>query len=167
MWSSSSLARFSKSDALVSSSLTLAGSTMDLRSSTSSVSALSRAALCSSTSFHGLTLPFLAGSTGGVPETGASGGSAPGVGSLPGPVMFVALIASILLMISVLIGCGTTPTALDRAVANVQTNYTPVLGLQTNVVTVFQTNVFVQTVTVTNSVGAPVPVLQTNFEIGR
>jgi hypothetical protein len=72
-------------------------------------------------------------------------------------------LASAALLISVLIGCGTTPTALDRALSNVQTNYTPVLGLQTNVVTVFQTNVFVQTVTVTNSVGAPVPVLQTNF----
>lgn len=72
-------------------------------------------------------------------------------------------IASVALLVSVLIGCSTTPTALDRAVANVQTNYTPVLGLQTNVVTVFQTNQVVQTVTVTNSVGAPVPVLQTNY----
>jgi len=67
--------------------------------------------------------------------------------------------AAILMMAT---GCSSTPTSLDRAVANVQTNYVPTLALQTNLVTVVQTNVVVQTLTVTNSVGIPVPLYQTN-----
>jgi hypothetical protein len=62
----------------------------------------------------------------------------------------------------VIVGCSTTPTGFDRAIANVQTNYVPTLALQTNVVTVTQTNTVVQTVTQTNSVGVPVPVYLTN-----
>ena len=64
--------------------------------------------------------------------------------------------------IALLIGCSTTPTALDRAISTVQTNYAPVLALQTNTITVVQTNTVVQTVTVTNSVGVPVPIYVTN-----
>ena len=79
------------------------------------------------------------------------------------PVTVIAPIAFIALLISVLTGCSTTPTALDRLVSNVQTNYTPTLALQTNVVTLVQTNVVIQTFTVTNSVGIQVPVFQTNF----
>lgn len=56
----------------------------------------------------------------------------------------------------IIAGCSTTPTAFDRAVANVETNYMPKLVLQTNVVTV------VNTITKTNEVGVPVPVFVTN-----
>jgi hypothetical protein len=69
-------------------------------------------------------------------------------------------IAAIALLI---VGCSTTPTAADRAVADVRTNYVPVLALQTNVVTVVQTNTVIQTVTQTNAVGVPVPVYFTNL----
>jgi len=58
--------------------------------------------------------------------------------------------------LAVTVGCTTTPTALDRAVSTVQTNYVPMLVLHTNVVTE------VQTVTVTNSVGIPIPIFVTN-----
>ena len=60
-------------------------------------------------------------------------------------------------------GCSTTPTALDRAVATVTTNYTPVLALQTNTITLVQTNVVVNTITVTNAIGQVVPVYVTNL----
>lgn len=59
--------------------------------------------------------------------------------------------------LALLIGCSTTPTKFDQAVADVQTNYVPHLVLQTNVVTV------VNTVTKTNEVGVPVPVFVTNL----
>lgn len=65
--------------------------------------------------------------------------------------------------IVLIVGCSTTPTALDRAISTVQTNYAPVLALQTNIVTLVQTNTVIQTVTVTNSVGVPVPVFTTNL----
>ena len=63
------------------------------------------------------------------------------------------------------VGCASTkpPTALEQRFFNIQTNITPQVVLQTNVVPVFQTNVVVQTVTVTNQVGVVVPVPVTNF----
>lgn len=60
------------------------------------------------------------------------------------------------LSVAIIAGCSTTPTAFDRAVSNVETNYVPKLVLQTNVVTV------VNTITKTNEVGVPVPVYVTN-----
>ena len=60
---------------------------------------------------------------------------------------------ALLAALTIITGCSTTPTAFDRALANVQTNYVPTLALQTNVVTV--TNTVVQTITQTNSVGVP------------
>ena len=69
---------------------------------------------------------------------------------------------ALLAALAIITGCSTTPTALDRTVATVQTNYLPTLALQTNVVTLVQTNVVIQTVTVTNAVGVPVPIFTTN-----
>lgn len=60
-------------------------------------------------------------------------------------------------------GCASTPTAFDKAVADVTTNYVPHLVLQTNIVTVVQTNSILQLVTITNSVGVLVPVFVTNL----
>ncbi len=71
-------------------------------------------------------------------------------------------LSSIAAAILVTTGCSTTPTATDKFIADVQTNYVPKLVLQTNVVTVVQTNQVTQTVTITNSVGTPVPVFITN-----
>ena len=59
-------------------------------------------------------------------------------------------------------GCASTPTALDRYFANVETNYVPRLVLQTNIITLIQTNVVVETKTITNEVGIPTPVYYTN-----
>lgn len=66
------------------------------------------------------------------------------------------------LLLAFVYGCASTPTGLDRAFADVQTNYVPVLVLRTNIVELTQTNTVVQTVTVTNQVGQPVPVFLTN-----
>lgn len=59
-------------------------------------------------------------------------------------------------------GCSTTPTAVERTFANVETNYVPALILQTNVVTITQTNTVIETVIKTNEVGQIVPVYVTN-----
>lgn len=68
-------------------------------------------------------------------------------------------------------GCSTTPTKFDRTIASVETNYTPILVLRTNIITLLQTNVVV--VPVTNEVGVilfrtnliEIPVLQTNLSL--
>lgn len=62
----------------------------------------------------------------------------------------------------IVIGCSSTPTALDRTFSNVETNYVPKLVLQTNVITLTQTNTVIETVTRTNDVGIPTPVFITN-----
>lgn len=70
---------------------------------------------------------------------------------------------SILAAALLFVGCASTPTAAEKALFNVQTNYVPKLVLLTNTVTLFQTNTVVQTVTLTNSQGVIVPVYQTNL----
>ena len=67
------------------------------------------------------------------------------------------------LIAGIIVGCSSTPTALDRTVANVQTNYAAVPAIQTNVVPVYQTNVVVVSQTVTNTVGVPVIAFTTNY----
>ena len=62
-------------------------------------------------------------------------------------------------------GCASTkpPSALEQSLFNITTNVKPQVVLQTNLVPVYQTNVVVQTVTVTNQVGVPVMVPVTNL----
>lgn len=67
-----------------------------------------------------------------------------------------------LVSVAILTGCASSPTATERFLANIETNYVPRLVLQTNILTLFQTNTVVQTITVTNSVGVIVPVFTTN-----
>lgn len=62
----------------------------------------------------------------------------------------------------VIIGCSSTPTALDRTFSNVETNYVPRLVLQTNIITLTQTNTVIETVTRTNEIGIPTPIFITN-----
>lgn len=68
-----------------------------------------------------------------------------------------------LIILLPLLGCSSTPTAAERAVFDVQTNYVPKLVLLTNVIPVFVTNTVVNTVTVTNTQGVVVPIFVTNI----
>lgn len=72
------------------------------------------------------------------------------------------LLGSLAVAVGLIAGCSTTPTALDRTFASVQTNYVPVLVVHTNVLTLTETNTIIQVVTRTNEVGMPVPVWLTN-----
>src|SRR5512139_922453 len=72
------------------------------------------------------------------------------------------LSASLLAGVITLTGCSTTPTATDRWLAEVQTNFVPILVLKTNIVTVLETNLITQTVTRTNDIGIPLPMFITN-----
>lgn len=74
----------------------------------------------------------------------------------------LALTFALLVGLSPFVGCSSTPTGLDRALSTVTTNYVPMLALQTNVVTVYNTNVVVQTVTATNIQGVMIPIFVTN-----
>lgn len=75
----------------------------------------------------------------------------------------IAATAVALVSAALLGGCSSTPTKLDTALANIQTNYVPQLVLKTNLVTVLQTNTVTATVFVTNSVGVVVPQYVTNL----
>lgn len=79
-----------------------------------------------------------------------------------------------IIAVAMLIGCASTPpTAFEQKLFNVQTNYYPIIVVQTNTVTL--TNTVVKQVEVTNAVGivipqyftntitVPVPVLQTQI----
>lgn len=68
---------------------------------------------------------------------------------------------SAVIALAILIGCSSTPpTAFEQKLFNVQTNYYPVLVVQTNTVT--QTNTVVQVVQVTNVTGVITPINVTN-----
>lgn len=73
--------------------------------------------------------------------------------------ILIALLASL----AIITGCASAPTAAEKLIFNVQTNYVPKLVLETNTVTIIQTNTVVQVVTITNSMGVIVPVYQTNL----
>ena len=62
-------------------------------------------------------------------------------------------------------GCASTrpPTGAENYFFTIQTNLTPRVMLQTNVVTVVQTNVVIETFTLTNQVGVPVLIYITNL----
>lgn len=71
-------------------------------------------------------------------------------------------LSTIIFAALVIIGCSTTPpTALERKLFNVTTNYYPELVTVTN--TAYRTNTVIETVTTTNKVGVVVTVPFTNF----
>lgn len=60
-----------------------------------------------------------------------------------------------------LLGCAGTPTKFEQSIFDIKTNQVPVLVVHTN--TIWTTNTIVETVTRTNEVGVPVPILVTNY----